>query len=310
MQARSPLPSPGAEQLVQDFARYLQAAQGTSPHTVRAYVGDVEHVLRFAGSRGREWADVDLTTLRAWLAAMVSTGLARSTIARRGAAVRAFSAWAHREGRAAADPAARLVTAQPGTALPHALAIDAAAQLLEHAREAADLPGADPAALRAWVALELLYGTGVRVGELVGANLADVDLRDRLLRVVGKGDKERVVPFGVPAARSLDRWLAHGRPGLASPASGQALLLGQRGGRLDQREARRIVHRAAVAAGVDDLAPHALRHTAATHLLHGGSDLRSVQEILGHATLATTQRYTHVDADRLRASYARAHPRA
>ncbi|HYG66573.1 MAG TPA: tyrosine-type recombinase/integrase, partial [Anaeromyxobacteraceae bacterium] len=168
----------------------------------------------------------------------------------------------------------------------------------------------DAVAVRDWAALELLYATGVRVGELVGADVDDVDLAGRTLRVLGKGAKERVVPFGVPAARALERWLGGARASLATEDSGPALLLGARGGRLDQRRMRAVVHAAAAAAGVDDVAPHALRHSAATHLLEGGSDLRSVQEILGHATLATTQRYTHVSPERLRRSYQLAHPRA
>lgn len=296
------------EQVVAAFAVHLEAARGMSPHTVRAYVGDVRHVLGFARRRGVEWTAVDLPLLRAWLASMVSGRLARSTIARRGAAVRAFYAWAVREQHLGEDPAQRLVTAQPGTALPTALGVQPAARLVDAAREAAAEQA--PVALRDWAVLELLYATGVRVGELVGADVDDVDQSARLLRVMGKGGKERVVPYGVPAARALDAWLGAGRPHLATPDSGPALVLGVRGQRIDQRQVRTLVHRAARAAGVEDVAPHALRHTAATHLVHGGSDLRSVQEILGHATLATTQRYTHVDAERLRSSYQQAHPRA
>ncbi|WP_182113567.1 MULTISPECIES: tyrosine recombinase XerC [unclassified Actinotalea] len=295
--------------VVDAFAQHLAVARGMSPHTVRAYRGDLQHVLAFARRRGVAWQDVDLALLRAWLAAMVSGGLARATIARRGAAVRAFFAWAAGEGLIPADPAVRLVTAQPGDQLPTALALAPAARLVDVSRATAEATG-EPGALRDWVVLELLYATGVRVGELVGADVHDVDRSGRLLRVMGKGAKERVVPFGVPAARALDAWLDRGRPALVVPTTGPALLLGTRGGRMDQRQVRTLVHRAALAAGVDDVSPHALRHTAATHLVQGGSDLRSVQEILGHATLATTQRYTHVSPDRLRSSYLQAHPRA
>ncbi|MBX9246603.1 tyrosine recombinase XerC [Actinotalea ferrariae] len=293
---------------VADFGLHLSAARGLSPHTVRAYCGDVRHALGFARRRGVAWPDVDLPLLRAWLASMVSGRLSRATIARRGAAVRAFYAWAAHEGLVPVDPAVRLVTAQPGDSLPVALGVGPAAALLDAARALAD--DGDPLALRDWAALELLYATGVRVGELVGADVDDVDRSSRLLRVMGKGAKERVVPFGVPAGRAVGMWLDLGRPALATATSGPALLLGSRGGRLDQRQVRAVVHRAAAAAGVEDVAPHALRHTAATHLVQGGSDLRSVQEILGHATLATTQRYTHVSPDRLRSSYLQAHPRA
>lgn len=294
--------------VVAAFGVHLGAARGMSPHTVRAYTGDVRHVLAFARRRGVAWPDVDLALLRSWLGAMVAGRLARATIARRGAAVRAFYAWAHAAGHVGADPAQRLVTAHSGTTVPTALGVQPAARLLDVARVRAE--EGDPVALRDWAAVELLYATGVRVGELVGADVDDVDRGARLLRVTGKGGKDRVVPFGVPAERAVARWLEEGRPALATPTSGPALLLGVRGQRLDQRQVRTVVHRTAQAAGVEDVAPHALRHTAATHLLQGGSDLRSVQELLGHATLGTTQRYTHVSADRLRSSYRQAHPRA
>ena len=298
-----------AEEVVSGFGRHLDAARGVSAHTVRAYCGDVRHVLAFARRRGVEWDGVDLPLLRAWLASMVGAGYSRATIARRGAAIRAFYAWTTQEGLTDADPAVRLVTAQPGVSLPTALGIQPARELVEHASAAAAASG-EPIAIRDWTVLELLYATGVRVGELVGVDVDDVDQGGRLLRVVGKGDKERVVPFGLPAARALSAWVGRGRPRMVTASSDAALLLGARGRRVDQRQVRTLVHRAAQAAGVEDIGPHALRHTAATHLLQGGSDLRSVQEILGHATLATTQRYTHVTADRLRLSYLQAHPRA
>ena len=298
-----------AEEVVSSFGLHLDAARGASAHTVRAYCGDVRHVLAFARRRGVEWDGVDLPLLRAWLASMVGAGYSRATIARRGAAIRAFYAWTTQEGLTATDPAGRLVTAQPGASLPTALGIQPARELVEHAKTAAETSD-EPIAIRDWTVLELLYATGVRVGELVGVDVDDVDQGGRLLRVVGKGDKERVVPFGLPAARALSAWVGRGRPRMATASSDAALLLGPRGRRMDQRQVRTVVHGAALAAGVDDIGPHALRHTAATHLLQGGSDLRSVQEILGHATLATTQRYTHVTADRLRLSYLQAHPRA
>lgn len=297
------------EQVVAAFGAHLELDRAMSPHSVRAYCGDVRHLLAFAEGRGHAWQDVDLPLLRAWLAAMVGEHLARATVARRGAAVRSFFGWAVSEGLVERDPSARLVTAQPGSHLPEILGVDAAARMLEVARSGA-VTGDDPLAVRDWAALELLYATGVRVGELVAANVGDVDRASRLLRVMGKGAKERVVPFGVPAARALDTWLEGARASMVTAASGGALLLGVRGGRVDQRQVRALVHRAALKAGVEDIAPHALRHTAATHLLQGGSDLRSVQEILGHATLTTTQRYTHVTPERLRRSYQQAHPRA
>ncbi len=292
-----------------DFVLHLDAQRGLSPHTVRAYRGDIDHLLAFAESHGHHGLDeIDLGVLRGWLAAMSEANLSRATIARRGAAARTFFEWAHRTGRIAVDPAVRLASARPIRSLPTVLGIEHAALLLDTARSRAD--DGDAVHLRDWAALELLYATGVRVGELVAADVDDLDLDRRTLRVLGKGSKERIVPLGVPAARAALAWLRAGRPVLAGAGSGAALLLGRRGQRLDQRQLRAVSHEIAEIAGVADIAPHALRHTAATHLLQGGSDLRSVQEVLGHSSLATTQRYTHVTAERLRASYHQAHPRA
>jgi len=291
------------------FSTHLSAQRGLSPHTVRAYTGDLEHLFAYARSQGRTTLDqIDLAVLRAWLASMAAVPLSRATLARRGAAARTFFAWAQRTGQVATDPALRLASARATVTLPTVLGVESAAHLLDIARTRAD--DGDAIHLRDWAALELLYATGARVGELVGADVADVDLEQRTMRLLGKGDKERVVPFGVPAARAVRQWLADGRPKLVNGASGPALLLGRRGHRADQRQLREVSHTVAALAGVDDVAPHALRHSAATHLLEGGSDLRSVQEVLGHATLATTQRYTHVSADRLRSSFQQAHPRA
>ena len=297
-----------ADRVIEEFGTHLGAGRGLSEHTVRAYCGDVRHLLAFADRRGVRWDAVDLGLLRGWLASMVASQLGRSTVARRGAAVRCFYAWAAESGRVPRDPAARLVAAHPGSTVPTALAVEPARVLVETARSAA--ADGDPVALRDWALVELLYATGARVGEVAGLDVDDVDLRARTVRVLGKGAKERVVPFGLPAARAVTAWLERGRPRLAVAGSGSALLLGPRGARADQRQLRSAVHRAAERAGVADVAPHALRHTAATHLLQGGSDLRTVQELLGHASLATTQRYTHVSADRLRSSYLQAHPRA
>jgi integrase/recombinase XerC len=294
--------------LLADFSAYLDAQRGLSRHTVRAYLGDVDQMLGYAARHGRvRPGDVDLDTLRGWLASMAAQRKARTTLARRGAAVRTFFAWTARTGRTPSDPAVRLATPKVASTVPVVLRRDEASSLVDAARTAAQDAG--PLAVRDWALVELLYATGVRVGEVCGADVSDVDLAERTLRVVGKGDKERVVPFGAPAARAVEEWLTHGRADLARTGE-HALLVGARGGRLDQRQAREVVHRLAAAADVEDVAPHALRHTAATHLLEGGSDLRSVQELLGHASLATTQRYTHVSADRLRSAFALAHPRA
>ena len=291
------------------FGEHLELQRGLSAHTVRAYLGDLRHLEGFARDRGcPDLERVDLPVLRAWLASMVAAGRSRATLARRVAAARAFFAWAQRTGRMTQDPSLRLVSARIPVALPTVLDVEPMARLLEVARSRAD--DGDPLHLRDWAALELLYATGARVGEVVGADVDDVDLAQRTLRVLGKGGKERVVPFGVPAGRAVTAWLAGGRPRLAGADSGPALLLGRRGHRVDQRRLRAVAHDVAALAGVPDVAPHALRHSAATHLLAGGSDLRSVQEVLGHASLATTQRYTHVSAERLRDSFRQAHPRA
>jgi integrase/recombinase XerC len=266
----------------------------------------VAHLLDHAARLGvEEPAELDLQVLRSWLARLRSTGAARTTIARRGSSARTFTAWAHRRGLMTSDPGQLLATPKGHRPLPDVLQPDEAARLV-------DLVGGDtPGDLRDRLALELLYATGIRVAELCGLDVDDVDRGRRVLRVMGKGNKERTVPYGVPAERALDAWLVRGRPAWASTGSGPALLLGARGGRIDPRTVRTLVHtRLAAVPGAPDLGPHGLRHSAATHLLEGGADLRSVQELLGHATLATTQIYTHVSVERLRTSYDRAHPRA
>jgi integrase/recombinase XerC len=220
-----------------------------------------------------------------------------------------FTAWALRTGRATSDPGAQLGQPKAHRSLPPALDVAEAKALLEAAAAAADDGSA--VGVRDVAILELLYATGIRVGELCGLDVDDVDRRRRVVRVFGKGRKERTVPYGLPADTALGRWLESARPTLLAPGAGAALFLGVRGGRIDQRAVRSMVHRRlADVPGAPDLGPHGLRHTAATHLLEGGADLRTVQELLGHASLATTQIYTHVTADRLRKAYQLAHPRA
>ncbi len=289
-----------------EFDRHLALERGLSPHSVRAYRVDVVSLLDHLARMGRDLAQLDIVVLRSWLARLRSTGAARATLARRAAAARTFTAYAYGRGLLPQDPGPQLASPRPYRTLPPVLRHDEARGLVDGA--AVD---GTPIGLRDRLALELLYGTGIRVGELVRLDLDDVDSGRRLLRVVGKGDKERRVPYGIPAGAALDAWLRRGRPSLASATSGPALLLGQRGGRLDQRAVRRLVHaHLAAVDGAPDLGPHGLRHSSATHLLEGGADLRVVQEILGHASLATTQIYTHVSVERLRAVYRQAHPRA
>jgi integrase/recombinase XerC len=259
---------------------------------------------------------LDLRTLRSWLAGQASRGRAKTTLARRAAAARTFTAWATREGLLERDPGALLATPRSGRSLPGVLRRDEAAAVLELAVPtdgAVDEQGPAERAvrLRDLAVLEVLYASGIRVGELCGLDLPDVDQGRRVLRVMGKGAKERTVPVGVPALRALNGWLSDGRPVLAGSQSGRALFLGRRGRRVDPRTVRRSVHELLRGVeGAPDLGPHGIRHSAATHLLEGGADLRTVQELLGHATLATTQIYTHVSVERLKATYDQAHPRA
>jgi integrase/recombinase XerC len=293
-----------------EWTRSLVGERSMSEHSVRAYRGDVRSLLQHASRMGRTSVGaLDLLTLRSWLAGQASRGRARTTLARRAAAARSFTKWAHRQGLLATDPGAALATPKTGRSLPEVLRIGETQSVLDLAAVAAD--DGDPLGLRDVAMLELLYATGVRVSELCGLDDGDIDRQRRVVRVLGKGAKERTVPIGVPALAALDRWLGQGRPKVASGSSGSAVFLGARGGRIDPRAVRRVVHRAlSRVPGAPDLGPHGLRHSAATHLLEGGADLRTVQELLGHATLATTQIYTHVSPDRLKASYDQAHPRA
>jgi integrase/recombinase XerC len=276
-------------------------------------------------------AELDVSVIRAWLATQHAAGQSRATLARRAASARALTAFAHQRGWLPADPGALLGTPKIRRELPEVLAVNEILAVLgespgrhsgKHRRQGgADGPSAVSNAiagdaetaigLRDTAIMELLYATGIRVSELCGLDLGDIDQSRRTVRVLGKGGKERVVPVGIPADRAVSRWRTAGRALLARDSSGQALFLGARGGRLDPRTARRVVHaRIAAAGSVPDAGPHGLRHTAATHLLEGGADLRSVQEMLGHASLATTQIYTHVSIDRLVSAYRQAHPRA
>lgn len=291
---------------VDDFGRHLARVDNRSAHTVRAYLGDIVSLLDHATHAGcAAPADLDLAVLRAWLAARMRQGAARTSQARRAAAARTFTAWARRAGLSATDAGAQLASPRAHRELPTVLRADQAASLVT-----GDPQRQDPEAVRDRAVLELLYATGVRVSELCGLDRADLDEARRIVRVFGKGAKERAVPYGLPAQRALDDWLRHGRPELAVEASRDALFLGVKGGRLQQTVVRRIVRNAALAAGLPHTSPHDLRHSAATHLLDGGADLRAVQDLLGHATLSSTQIYTHVSTERLRAAFKQAHPRA
>lgn len=311
----------GSEDLAPEFAealaafeQHLRLERGRSAHTVRAYRGDLRSLFGHLRSRQVEaLADVHLAELRSWLAAQSADGAERATLQRRAACVRSFFAWAQHVGRVSANPAASLRSPRVDRRLPATVEADQAGQLLDGLTERAGepaAPGEQAIALRNLAIMEVLYSSGIRVSELCGLDLGDLDGDRQLLRVLGKGGKERTVPLGRPAARALERWFAvRGR--LAAAGAGQAVFVGERGGRIDPRVVRREVHRAlALVPDAPDLGPHGLRHAMATHLLEGGADLRSVQEILGHASLATTQIYTHVSSERMRRAYQQAHPRA
>jgi integrase/recombinase XerC len=324
---------PPLDTLLKAFERHLAAERGVSPHTVRAYTGDAHSLLGHAARCGIEAvAEMDVSVIRAWLATQHAAGQSRATLARRAASARALTAFAHQRGWLPADPGALLGSPNIRRELPEVLAVDEILAVLGESpgkysgnirrqdRADARLSAVSNAVagdaetaigLRDTAIMELLYATGIRVSELCGLDLDDIDQSRRTVRVLGKGGKERVVPVGIPAERAVSRWRTGGRALLTRDSSGPALFLGARGGRLDPRTARRVVHaRIAAAGSVPDAGPHGLRHTAATHLLEGGADLRSVQEMLGHASLATTQIYTHVSIDRLVSAYRQAHPRA
>ncbi|KGN31886.1 tyrosine recombinase XerC [Knoellia sinensis KCTC 19936] len=302
--------SPRRQDTVDAFERHLRAERGRSPHTVRAYLGDLrDFFAHLDGDSETPLGDVRLADLRAWLGDLSGAGAARATIARRSASLRTFFAWATRQGHVESDPSLRLAAPKRHRTLPPVLGKADAAGLLDVAAVAAD--DDDPVHIRDLAILELLYATGIRVSELTGLDVDDVDFDKDVVRVIGKGDKERRVPFGHPARHALESWLVRGRPRLAIDQCGPGLFLGRRGRRIDPRQVRTLVHDMLIhVPDAPDLGPHGLRHSAATHLLEGGADLRMVQELLGHASLSTTQIYTHVSIERLTASYAQAHPRA
>ena len=311
---------PGDAQVLEEFYSHLVAGRGLSEHTGRAYYTDISSLLaELPAVEGEEertdLQELDLLMLRSWLAELSRQGRARATLARRSAAARAFTAWCHSRGLLASDPGQRLLAPRPDSVLPAVLppsdidqALTFAAEEAQRLRQEGDSRAAARAA-RDWAIVEMLYATGVRVSELAGLNRADVDPGTRLVRVLGKGGAERMVPYGAPAQRALEAWLEV-REEFATARSAEALFLGARGGRFGVRGIRERVQALMVAAGVPEVSPHALRHSAATHLLEGGADLRAVQEVLGHSSLSTTQRYTHVSGERLRAAFTQAHPRA
>lgn len=295
---RAALPGP-FHGLIDDYCEYLELVAGKSPATIKGYRSD----LFLLAQELNDVEDFTLSALRSWLAKAVSEGKSKATLARRTAAVKGFSAWLVKQGELDRDVAARLVSPKTGRHLPRVLTQPEAGELVGNAVSADETSFARDCAM-----LELMYAAGVRIGELVGLDVGDVDVDKRVAKVTGKGNKQRMVPFGEAASDALRQWLQlRGELALDGEA---ALFVGARGKRIDPRQVRRVVERASEVTGVRGLTPHGLRHSAATHMLEGGADLRIVQEMLGHSSLQTTQIYTHVTASRLKAAFDQAHPRA
>ena len=299
------------QKLIAAFTRHLEVERSLSIHTIRAYLGDLESLLTHLEAIGvSDISQLELVHLRSWLANQQIKGGARTTLSRRAVSVRLFTKWAVKNKYLAKDVAATLATPKGHRTLPEVLEIaDAKTAMDSLATRAAEEE--TPISLRDVAMDELLYATGARVAELCGLDISDIDYDRQTIRVLGKGNKERTIPLGNPAMKALNAWLKDGRDLIKNSVSGNAVFLGARGKRIDQRAVRTVVYKALEAIeGIERMGPHALRHSAATHLLEGGADLRTVQEILGHASLATTQIYTHVSTERLQKAFKQAHPRA
>lgn len=293
------------------FLKYLESERNLSSHTIRAYLGDLDSFFDHLEKLDvTDFSKIELSHIRSWLASQQVKGGARTTLSRRAVSIRLFTKWATKKGYLAKDVGATLATPKGARTLPDVLNVaDAGLAMDALATRVAEEDG--PLSKRDCAMVEVLYASGARVSELCGLDLQDIDYERNTIRVIGKGNKERTIPLGNPAMRALDAWLKEGRPSLAGDKSDRAVFLGARGKRIDQRTVRTVVYQALQALeGAVKLGPHALRHSAATHLLEGGADLRTVQEILGHASLATTQIYTHVSTERLQKAFKQAHPRA
>ena len=297
--------------LAEAYRSHLITERNLSENSIRAYLADLESLLLHVNQLGvTEFSQLEVNHIRSWLANLQVKGAARSSITRRVVSVRAFTYWGAQNGWLEKDIGKDLIAPKAERTLPKVLDVQSAATALESLSVRA-AEEESPISLRDLAIVETLYGSGIRVSELVGLDISDVDRSRNTLRVIGKGNKERVVPIGLPALKAIDLWLNKGRADLLSEDSGDALFIGSRGGRIDQRVAREVVYDAMQSLGGNKkLGPHALRHSAATHLLEGGADLRTVQEILGHSSLATTQIYTHVTQERIKQAYEQAHPRA
>lgn len=299
------------QELEAAYRTHLINERNLSENSIRAYVADLESLLIHVNQLGiTEFSQLNLNHIRSWLANLQIRGAARSSITRRVVSIRAFTYWGARNGWLESDIGRDLVAPKPERHLPEVLDV-AGANLTIESLELRAQEEQTPESLRDLAIVEILYGSGIRVSELTGLNLEDIDRDRNTLRVIGKGNKERIVPIGIPAMKAVDQWINEGRHKLSDDATERALFLGARGKRIDQRVVREIVYDATQALGNNKrLGPHALRHSAATHLLEGGADLRTVQEILGHSSLSTTQIYTHVSEERIKKAYDQAHPRA
>ena len=295
--------------LVTQYEEHLALVRNLSDNSIRGYVTDLESFLKHMEKLGIvEFNQLEIEHIRSWLANLQSTGVARATLTRRIVSIRAFTNWAAANGWLTSDLGANLAIPKPHKVLPEVLNIDEAAAVIKSLEVRV---AEEPTALnfRDLAILEVLYGSGIRVSELCGLDISDIDNSRNTLNVIGKASKQRVVPLGIPAMNALSSYLKNGRSEFANQLSQDAVFLGSRGKRIDQRTVRQVVYEAMKAVGAT-MGPHGLRHSAATHLLEGGADLRTVQEILGHASLATTQIYTHVSPERLQSAYKQAHPRA
>ena len=296
-------------QLIAQYEEHLAMVRNLSDNSIRGYVGDLESFLAHMEKlKVLEFKDLTIEHIRSWLANLQTTGVARSTLTRRIVSIRAFTNWASTNGWLTSDLGANLAIPKAHRTLPEILNVDEAAQVIK-ALEVKAGEEVNAINLRDLAMLEVLYASGIRVSELCGLNLGDIDQSRNTLSVIGKGDRQRVVPLGIPAVKALQNYLSNGRGEFLNNKSADAVFLGSRGKRIDQRTVREVVYEAMKAVGAT-MGPHGLRHSAATHLLEGGADLRTVQEILGHASLATTQIYTHVSPERLQSAYKQAHPRA
>ena len=299
-----------ANELLASYREHLRLDRNLSENSIRAYIADLESLLEHINKLGvTEFKDLTIDHLRSWLANLQTRGAARSSLSRRTVSIRAFTYWGAKNGWLSRDIGKQLQSPKPQRRLPDILDIEGAITTLDSLAVRVSEEGSS-AAMRDRAIVETLYASGIRVSELSGLNLSDIDFSRNTLRVLGKGNKERTVPIGIPAAKALTEWLA-ARNSMVNEKSGDAVFVGARGKRIDQRTVREIVYVALEALGGKvKMGPHGLRHSAATHLLEGGADLRTVQEILGHSSLATTQIYTHVSQDRLKQAYEQAHPRA